>query len=151
MSTPQQPPTVDEALKTHHAPLVRNPDDFEPKMGRFSNTTQMVFRPTPESPTQPNAGIINYLPGAGFPLHMHDFGQVWYMLEGECQFGDQTLRQGDMVYMEDPHFEYEMHTENGCRILFLQYQGPTTGEGPVYDGRFDVEDVKPLAEQNLRR
>jgi mannose-6-phosphate isomerase-like protein (cupin superfamily) len=146
-----QDPTVAEAMKTHNAPVVRNPDDVSPKMGRFSNTTQMVFRPTPEDPTQPNAGIINYLPGAGFPLHKHDFAQIWYVVEGECQYGDSVLRAGDLVYMKDPHFEYEMKTEHGCRILFLQYQGPTTGQGPIYDGRFDVNQVQPPEAEDLER
>jgi len=39
----------------------------------------------------------------------------------------------------------------GCRILFLQYQGPTTGQGPIYEGRFDVNEVKPVAEEDLDR
>jgi len=144
-------PTVEEALRTHNAPIVGRPDDVEPKLGRFNNTTQMVFKPSAEDPTQPNAGIINYLPGAGFPLHMHDFAQVWYVVEGECRYGDTTLHQGDLVYMKDPHFEHEMSTEDGCRILFLQYQGPTTGKGPIYEGRFDVEEVKAVEEEDLRR
>jgi quercetin dioxygenase-like cupin family protein len=136
--TATQAPTVEEALKTHNAPIVRRPDDIEPKMGRFKNTTQMVFHPSEEDPTQPNAGIINYLPGSGFPLHKHDFAQMWYVVEGECSYGDTTLKQGDLVYMQDPHFEYEMHTENGCRILFLrgadlrgtvQRQGGQAGRG----------------------
>lgn len=151
MSTTSEAPTLEEALRTHNPPIVRNPDDVEPKMGRFNNTTQMVFHPSAEDPTQPNAGIINYLPGAGFPLHMHDFAQLWYVIEGECEFGDTILRQGDLVYMQDPHFEHEMRTEHGCRILFLQYQGPTTGKGPIYEGRFDVEKVKPVEEEDLRR
>lgn len=143
-------PTLEEASRTHNAPIVRRPDDIEPEMGRFRNTTQMAFHPTPDDPTQPNAGILNYLPGAGFPLHMHEFAQVWYVIEGECTYGDTVLRQGDLVYMKDPHFEHEMSTENGCRILFLQYQGPTTGGRPVYDGRFNVTEVKDLEEEDLR-
>lgn len=150
-STTTQPPTTEEASKTHHAPIVRRPDDVEPKMGRFSNTTQMVFYPSPEHPTEPNAGILNYLPGAGFPLHKHDFAQIWYVVEGECEYGDTVLRQGDLVYMQDPHFEHEMKTERGCRILFVQYQGPTTGEGPIYEGRFNVEEVKPVSPADLER
>ena len=57
-------------------------------------------------------------------------------------YGDTVLRQGDLVYMQDPHFEHEMSTEDGCRILFVQYQGPTTGVGPVYEGRFDVSTTR---------
>ncbi|WP_430336309.1 cupin domain-containing protein [Rhodococcus sp. ACT016] len=118
-------------------------------MGRFSNTTQMVFHPSEEDPTQPNAGIVNYLPGASFPLHMHEFAQMWYIVEGECCFGDTILRAGDLVYMKDPHVEFEMTTEEGCRILFLQYQGPTTGQGPIYEGRFNVAEVKEVTRNEL--
>lgn len=150
-STEQQPLTVDEASKTHHAPIVRRPDDVEPKMGRFNNTTQMVFHPTEEDPTSPNAGILNYLPGAGFPLHKHDFAQVWYVIEGECDYGGNKLRDGDLVYMQDPHFEHEMKTEHGCRILFLQYPGPTTGKGPIYEGRFNVTEVKLIGREDLEQ
>ena len=32
-------------------------------------------------------------------------------MKGECRFGERTLRAGDMVYMEDPHFEHEMRTD----------------------------------------
>lgn len=151
MSTTEKPLTAEEASKTHNAPIIRRPDDVEPKMGRFKNTTQMVFHPSDEDPTQPNAGIINYLPGSGFPLHKHDFAQMWYVIEGECNYGDTVLRAGDLVYMKDPHFEYEMKTENGCRILFLQYQGPTTGQGPIYEGRFNVTKVKEVAAADLER
>jgi redox-sensitive bicupin YhaK (pirin superfamily) len=151
VSTAEKLLTATEAMKTHNAPIVRRPDDTEPKMGRFKNTTQMVFHPSDEDPTQPNAGIINYLPGSGFPLHKHDFAQMWYVIEGECEYGETVLRAGDLVYMQDPHFEYEMKTENGCRILFLQYQGPTTGQGPIYEGRFNVAKVKEVAAADLER
>ncbi len=130
-------PTVAEARRTHHAPIIRRPSDYTPEIGRFANATQMVFHPTEANPTEPNAGILTYVAGSGFPLHLHDFAQVWYVLEGECRFGDETLRPGDMVYLADPHFEYEMHTEGGCKILFMQYPGPATGARPIYEGRFN--------------
>ena len=151
MSASVNDPAVAEAMQTHNAPIIRRPDAIEPQMGRFNNTTQMVFHPSEADPTQPNAGIINYLPGAGFPLHKHDFAQLWYVIEGECEFGEAKLRAGDLVYMQDPHFEYEMSTQNGCRILFLQYQGPTTGEGPIFDGRFNVTQVKEWTSDDLQR
>ena len=150
-SETKAPVTPAEASKTHNAPIIRRPDDYTPEMGRFANMTQMVFHPTDANPTEPNAGVLTYLPGAGFPLHKHDFAQVWYVLEGECQFGDDTLRPGDMVYLQDPHFEHEMHTEHGCKILFVQYQGPTTGEGPIYDGRFNRTETPDIAQENLER
>ena len=111
----------------------------------------MVFHPTPDNPTEPNAGILTYGPGGGFPFHKHDFAQVWYILEGECQYGDQVLRPGDLVYMRDPHFEYEMRTEEGCKILFVQYPGPTTGEAPIYNGRFNQIEKPKLEELDLER
>ncbi len=138
---PTDAPTIDEASKTHHAPIVRRPDDVEPKMGRFNNTTQMVFHPTGDDPTQPNLGILNYLPGAGFPLHKHDFAQVWYIIEGEFQMGDRKYGPGTVVYMEDPHYENEMRTETGGTVLFVQYPGPTTGGRPIYEGRMNLKQV----------
>ena len=147
--TTQKPAAVREALKTHSPPVIRRPDEYPPEMGRFANMTQMVFHPTEANPTEPNAGILTYLPGAGFPLHKHDFAQMWYVLEGECRFGDETLTPGDMVYLADPHFEYDMHSENGCKILFVQYQGPTTGERPIYDGRFNKTEAPDLAKEDL--
>ena len=99
----------------------------------------------------PNAGTITYPAGTGFPTHQHDFAQVWYVLEGECRFGDRTLTAGDMVYMEDPHFEYDMHTEKGCRILFVQYPGPNTGGRPIYDGRLKQTEKPDIEKQDLTR
>lgn len=151
MSTVEKSPiTVEEALTTHNPPIIRRPDSAEPKMVRFNNTTQMVFHPSEDDPTQPNAGIVTYLRGGGgFPLHMHEFAQMWYIVEGECCFGDTVLRAGDLVYMKDPHVEFEMKTDNGCRILFVQYQGPTTGRGPIYEGRFDVTEVEEVTRDDL--
>ena len=143
------PITPEEARKTHHAPVIRRPDDYPPEMGRFANMTQMVFHPTEDHPTEPNAGVLSYLPGAAFPLHKHEFAQVWYVLEGECRFGDDTLRAGDMVHLADPHFEYDMHTEGGCKILFVQYPGPTTGARPIYDGRFNKTEKPDIAKEDL--
>ena len=96
------------ARATHHAPVVRRPADHPGEAGRFANVTRMVFHPSPEHPNEPNAGTVTYEPGAGFALHMHDFAQLWYVLEGECRFGGHRLTAGDMVYMEDPHFEHEI-------------------------------------------
>lgn len=135
--------------KSHHAPIIRRTSEYPAEMGRFANTTKMVFHPSEENPTEPNAGILTYLPGAGFPSHKHDFAQIWYVIEGECQFGGDTLGPGDMVYMADPHFEHEMHTENGCKILFVQYTGPETGAGPVYEGRFNKKSKPNLADEDL--
>ena len=59
------------------------------------------------------------------------------MLEGECQYGERTLRAGDLIYHADPHVEDEMHTVHGCTMLFVQYPGPHTGARPIFEGRFD--------------
>lgn len=141
--------TPEVARETHHAPIIRRLSEYAPEKGRFANMTQMVFHPTEAHPREPNAGVLTYLPGAGFPLHKHDFAQVWYVIEGACRFGDHELKPGDLVYMEDPHFEYEMHTETGCKILFVQYPGPTTGKGPIYEGRFNKTEALNIAEQGL--
>ena len=81
---------------------------------------------------------LRYEPGAGFPLHKHDFAQVWYIIEGEFRMGDKTYGPGTLVYMEDPHYENEMRTETGGTVLFVQYPGPTTGARPIYDGRMNL-------------
>ncbi len=75
-------PSEAEARRTHNAPIVRRPEDHPGDIGRFDNVTRMVFHPSAENPTAPNAGTITYQPGSGFPLHMHDFAQPWYVLEG---------------------------------------------------------------------
>ena len=67
---------------THNAPEFRHPSEMEWEMGRFRNVTKFLFHPTPERPTVPNAGFLRYAPGAGFPLHKHDFAQVWYIIDG---------------------------------------------------------------------
>ena len=69
-------------------------------------------------------------------------GRSVQLLEG-------TLRAGDMVYLPDPHVEHEMHTEHGCKILFVQYQGPTTGARPIYQGRFNRTERSSVAEEDL--
>jgi mannose-6-phosphate isomerase-like protein (cupin superfamily) len=41
----------------------------------------------------------------GHPLHMHDFAQVWYILEGQFQIGEGTYGPGTMLFYPDPHWE----------------------------------------------
>ena len=71
---------------THHPPEFKSAPDMEWEMGRFGNVTKFLFHPRPERPTEPNAGFLKYAPGASFPLHRHDFAQVWYIIEGEFSF-----------------------------------------------------------------
>ena len=69
------------------------------------------------------------------------------MIEGEFQYGDQTLCAGHIVFHADPHREYDLSTETGCTILFMQYLGPTTGAAPLYEGRMNLE--KPETEDEF--
>ena len=131
--------------ETHNAPEFRHADDMDWQMGRFRNATKFLFHPTAERPTTPNVGFLRYEPGAGFPLHKHDFAQIWYVIDGEFQMGETKYGPGTIVYMEDPHFENEMRTETGGTVLFVQYPGPTTGAQPIYDGRMNLK-VAPAPE-----
>jgi anti-sigma factor ChrR (cupin superfamily) len=84
---------------------------------------QISVSPTQERPTEPNAGFLKYAPGAFFPLHRHDFAQVWYIIEGEFTFAGNLYGPGTIAFMPDPHFEHEMHTATGGTIFFVQYSG----------------------------
>ena len=134
-----------------HAPEYKHVDDMEWEMGRFKNRTKFLFHPHPDRPTEPNAGLIRYEPGASYPLHRHDFAQVWYILEGEMTCGGTTYGAGTFVYMPDPHFEHEMTTKSGCTVVFLQYPGPTTGAPAIYDGRMNLKAPESPREYDLNR
>ncbi len=56
-----------------------------------------------------------------------------------------------MVHMQDPHFEYEMHIDTGCTIVFMQYPGPTTDARPIHQGRFDGKDAALGVTPDLNR
>jgi mannose-6-phosphate isomerase-like protein (cupin superfamily) len=128
----------------------RHVDEMPWEILRFPGQhSKMVFHPRPERPTEPNAGLVRYEPGAHHPLHRHDFAQVWYVLEGTFTIGARTVGPGTMIFYPDPHFEDDLSTDTGGVMLFVQYQGPTTGKGPIYDGRFNMAARKPLAEENL--
>ena len=133
----------------HSPPEFKHPGEMEWEMGRFGNVTKFLFHPRPERPTEPNAGFLKYAPGASFPLHRHDFAQVWYIIEGEFSFGGKLYGPGTVAYMPDPHVEYEMHTVTGGTILFVQYPGPTTHKPPIYDGRMNLREPELTAEQDL--
>jgi hypothetical protein len=117
---------------------------------RFDGTqSKMLFHPRPERPTEPNAGFVRYQPGTGYPLHRHDFAQIWYIMEGEFTIKGRLYGPGTMIFHADPHYEDEMSTETGGVWLLVQYPGPTTGAQPIYDNRFNVEKRKSLAEERL--
>jgi hypothetical protein len=115
------------ARGAHNPPEFKHAAEMEWEMGRFGNVTKFLFHPRPERPTEPNAGFLKYAPGASFPLHRHDFAQVWYIIDGEFSFAGKLYGPGTIAYMPDPHFEHEMHTTTGGTIFFVQYPGPTTG------------------------
>lgn len=142
---------VEREAGGHRLPVVARPDGHPGQVGRFGNITRMVIHPSEADPVAPNAGTITYPPGTGFPLHRHDFAQVWYVLEGSCRFGERTLSAGDLVYLGDPHVEHEMHTDDGCVMLFVQYPGPETGARPVYERRFDEAAATAAADMDLAR
>ena len=142
---------MNDESNTHREALIARPDEHPGQVGRFGNITRMVFHPSDVDPDAPNAGTITYPAGTGFPLHKHDFAQVWYVLEGECTLGERTLRQGDLVYHGDPHVEQQMHTERGCTMLFVQYRGPSTGARPIYERRFDDRADTAEADRDLER
>jgi hypothetical protein len=128
----------------------RHPDDMAWETLRFpGQTSKMVFHPTPERPTEPNAGLVRYEPGAFHPRHRHDFAQVWYILEGEFQIGGRAYGKGGMLFYPDPHFEEDLVTHTGGMILYVQYQGPTTGGRPIYQDRFNMKERRPLSEESL--
>src|SRR5947208_9941887 len=110
--------------------------------------SKMMLHPRPERRTEPNAGLVRYEPGSNHPRHRHDFAQVWYILEGEFKIGARTCGPGTVVFHADPHYEEDLSTETGGLMFFVQYTGPSTGKGPIYDGRFNMKARKSLAEEN---
>lgn len=135
-------------MKDHAPPTVRHLDEMEWETVRWPGQLgKMVFHPRPESPTEPNAGVIRYEPGSHHPLHRHDFAQVWYIAEGEFRIGGRMHGPGTMLFYPDPHYEEALSTETGGLMVFVQYQGPTTGGRPIYDGRFNMDERKAVAEE----
>jgi len=129
----------------HHPAEYVNRDEREWEVIRWPGQTgKMLFHPNPERPTEPNAGIVHYEPGAHHPLHKHDFAQVWYILEGEFRIGGKIYGPGTMVYYPDPHFEEELFTDTGGEMVFVQYPGPVTGGRPIYEGRFNMQKRNPI-------
>jgi anti-sigma factor ChrR (cupin superfamily) len=121
-------------------PRIRHIDDMDWETVRWPGETgKMLFHPRPENPTEPNAGLLKFEPGAHHPWHRHDFAQVWYVLEGQFTVGGKTYGPGTMFFHGDPHCEEELRTESGGVMLIVQYPGPTTGGLPIYDDRFNKE------------
>ena len=134
--------------RADQAPVVRHVDEIEWETVRWPGETgKMLFHPRAENPTEPNAGLLRFEPGAHHPLHRHDFAQVWYVLEGQFRMGARTLGPGTMIWHADPHYEEELTTETGGLMLIVQYPGPTTGGKPIYEDRFNKKERKAVAEE----
>ena len=120
-----------EASRRDHLPYqVRHLDEVEWETIRWPGETgKMLFHPTPEQPTAPNAGILRLEPGAHHPEHYHGFAQVWLILKGEFTIDGRLCPPGTMLYHPDPHFEGEFHTATGGEILIVQYPGPRPASG----------------------
>lgn len=147
---PTADPRKAPLTSAHVSHECRHLDDMDWEVQRFAGVkSKMLFHPNPERPTEPNAGVLRYEPGGGHPLHSHYFAQVWYILSGEFDIGGTMYGPGTMVFHPDPHTEQEMKTETGGDILFVQYQGPTTGKEPIYDGRFNLKEHPDLEKERF--
>ena len=147
----QQHAATREASRKDHLPYeVRHVDDAVWETIRWPGQMgKMLFHPRPERPTEPNAGIVRYEPGSYHPEHYHGFAQVWYILSGEFTIEGKLLKPGTMLFHPDPHYEGALRTETGGEMLFVQYPGPTTGERPIYDNRFNMKERRAVAEERV--
>ena len=73
----------------------------------------------------------------------------WFILKRAFTIDGRLCPPGTMLYHPDPHFEGVFHTESGGEILIVQYPGPSTGERPIYAGRFNMDKRKSLAEERV--
>ena len=137
--------------KIDHQPMeATHIDDREWEIIRWPGQMgKMLLHPNPDRPTEPNAGLVRYDPGSHHPLHRHDFAQVWYILEGEFEIGGKSYKPGTMIFHPDPHYEDELSTKSGGLMLFVQYQGPSTGGRPIYDERFNMTKRKAVEDERI--
>lgn len=56
---------------------------------------------------------------------------------------------GTMLFHPDPHFEGTFHTKTGGDILIVQDPGPSTGDRPIYDDRFNMKERRSIAEERI--
>jgi hypothetical protein len=143
--------TAREASRKDHKPYeARHFDEVDWETIRWPGETgKMLFHPRPERPTEPNAGILRLEPGAYHPEHYHGFAQVWHILKGEFSIDGTLHGPGTVLFHPDPHFEGEFRTETGGEIFIVQYPGPTTGERPIYGGRFNMAERKAVASERV--
>ena len=72
------------------------------------------------------------------------------MIDGEPDMGGKRFGPGTVVFHPDPHIEEALSTETGGTLFFVQYQGPTTGARPVYEGRMNIKGPLPdITDQDL--
>ena len=140
----------EEIRETHQPCEIVHLDERQWETIRWPGQSgKMLFHPRAQRPTEPNAGVVRFDPGAHHPLHGHDFAQVWYVLEGEFSIGGRACGPGTMIFYPDPHLEDELHTETGGLMVLVQYPGPTTGGRPIYDERFNMEERRAVAEERV--
>jgi quercetin dioxygenase-like cupin family protein len=46
-----------------------------------------------------NVMIRYWGPETDIPIHAHPYDEMWYVLEGEVEFGETTYVQGDVLYI----------------------------------------------------
>jgi hypothetical protein len=145
LSTGRQP------NRTDHLPFeTRHLSEVDWETIRWPGETgKMLFHPRPERPTEPNAGVLRLEPGAYHPEHYHGFAQVWHILEGEFTIDGCVHGPGTVIFHPDPHFEGEFSTKTGGQIFIVQYPGPSTGERPIFGGRFNMSERKPLSRERV--
>ena len=97
--------TTREASRKDHLPYeIRHLDDVAWEKIRWPGETgKMLFHPTPERPTEPNAGILRLEPGGYHPEHYHGFAQVWFILKGEFTIDGKLCKPGSMT----PHTKFK--------------------------------------------
>ncbi len=124
---------------------IRHIDEVEWETIRWPGETgKMLFHPSVDQPTAPNAGLLRFAPGAHHPWHRHDFAQVWFILEGEFHIAGRVCGPGTMLYHGDSHYEDELSTETGGLMVIVQYPGPTTGGRPIYEDRFNMRERREI-------
>lgn len=133
----------------HREMAVKHRDDLEWDNLRYEGQfTKMMFHPTQDDPTIPNAGVVKYLKGSGHPLHSHYFAQIWYILAGKFEINGVIYGEGTMVFHPDPHYEHALTTLEDGEILYVQYMGPTTRQPAIYEGRFNMKTRRSLEEES---
>jgi hypothetical protein len=134
---------------THNAPEFKHATDMEWEMGRFGKCHQIPVSPATGTSDRAECGISQIRAGGVFPGAPARLRAGLVHHRGRIHVCRKALRPGTIAYMADPHFEHEMHTATGGTIFFVQYPGPTTGALPIYDGRMNLKEAPPLAQQDL--